>query len=93
MASAMTVRDIDLNKCEDELSTDEVNKIATVLNNSCQFKISAHVLNRSRSAQDITVVYEVTSKESSSNVMVWWVRSTSMSPTVSTGFLLRTIAI
>ena len=45
--------------------------IATVLNNSCQFKIPAHMLNRNRSAQDITVVYDVTSKESFSNVMVW----------------------
>ena len=55
MASTMTVRDIDLNKHADELSTDEVEMIATVLNNSCQFKIPAHMLNRNRSAQDITV--------------------------------------
>ena len=71
MASTMTVRDIDLNKHADELSTDEVEMIATVLNNSCQFKIPAHMLNRNRSAQDITVDYDVTSKESFSNVMVW----------------------
>ena len=45
--------------------------IATVLNNSCQFKIPAQMLNRNRSAQDITVVYDVTSKEPFSNVMVW----------------------
>ena len=45
MASTMTVRDIDLNKRADVLSTDEVDKIATVLNNSCQFKIPAHMLN------------------------------------------------
>ena len=70
MASTMTVRGIDLNRRADELSTDEVNKIATVLNNSCQFKIPVHMLNRNRSAQDITVVYDVTSKESFSNVMV-----------------------
>ena len=67
----MTVRDIDLNKHAEELSTDEVEMIATVLNNSFQFKIPAHMLNRNRSAQDITVVYDVTSKESFSNVMVW----------------------
>ena len=59
----MTVRDIDLNKRADELSTDEVNKIATVLNNSCQFKISTHMLNRNKSARDITVFYDVRSKE------------------------------
>ena len=64
MASTMTVRDIDLNRRADELSTDVVNKIATVLNYSCQFKIPAHTLNRNRSAQDITGVYDVTSKES-----------------------------
>ena len=29
------------------------------------------MLNRNRSAQDITIVYDVTSKESFSNVMVW----------------------
>ena len=45
--------------------------IATVLNNSCQFKIPAHMLNRSRSAQDITVVYEVTDRESFNKVTVW----------------------
>ena len=71
MASTMTVRGIDLNKHADELFTDEVEMTATVLNNSCQFKIPAHMLNRNRSAQDITVVYDVTSKESFSNVMVW----------------------
>ena len=71
MASTMTVRDIELNKHADELFTDEVEMIAIVLNNSCQFKIPAHMLNRNRSAQDITVVCDVTSKESFSNVMVW----------------------
>ena len=35
MASTMTVSDIDLNKYADELFTDEVEMIATVLNNSC----------------------------------------------------------
>ena len=29
------------------------------------------MLNRNRSAQDVTVVYDVTSKESFNNVMVW----------------------
>ena len=38
--------DIDINKHAGELSTDEVNKIETVLNNYCQFKIPAHMLNR-----------------------------------------------
>ena len=64
MASTMTVRDIDLNKHAEELFTDEVEMIETVLNNRCQFKIPAHMLNRNRSAQDITVVFDVTSKES-----------------------------
>ena len=81
----MTVRDIDLNKRAGELSTDEVNKIAAVLKNSCQFKIPAHMLNRNRTSRDITVVYSVTDKESFNNVKVW-VTSTSMSPTVSTSF-------
>ena len=71
MASAMTVGDIDLNRHADELFTDEVEMIATVLNNCCQFQILARMLNRNRSAQDITVVYDVTSKESLSNVMTW----------------------
>ena len=71
MASTMTVRDIDLNKHAEELFTDEVEMIETVLNNSCQFKIPAHMLTRNRSTQDITVVFDVTSKESLSNVMVW----------------------
>ena len=35
-----------------------------MLNNSCQFKIQAHRLNRNRISQDITAVYDVTSKES-----------------------------
>ena len=59
----MTVRDFDLNKLADELFTDEVEMIATVLNNSCQFKIPAHKTE--------SVVYDVTSEESFSNVMVW----------------------
>ena len=46
---------------------DEGNKSGTVLNNSYQFKIPAHMLNRNRSAQDITVVYDVTSKDSFNN--------------------------
>ena len=66
----MTVRDIDLNNRADVLSTDEVDKIATVLN-SCQFKIPAHMPNRNRSARDIIVVYDCMSKGSSSNVMIW----------------------
>ena len=66
--STITVSDADFNKFAGELSTDEVNKIATVLNNSCQFKILAHMLNRNRSAHDITVVYNVTDKESFNNV-------------------------
>ena len=48
----------------------ESNKIAIVLNNSHQFKIPAHMLNRNRSTQDITKVYDVTSKESLNNVKV-----------------------
>ena len=71
MASTMTVRDIDLNKHADELFTDEFDMIATVSNNSCQFHVPANMSNRNRSAQDITEVYDVTSKESLSNVMVW----------------------
>ena len=51
----MTATDIDLDKRAGELSTDEVNKIETVLNNSCQFKILAHMLNRN-SADDIAIV-------------------------------------
>ena len=43
------------------------NKIAIVLNNSCRFKIQAHMLNRNRSSQDITVAFGVTSKESFNN--------------------------
>ena len=42
----------------------KINKVGTMLNNSCQFKIQAHRLNRTRRSQDITVVYDVTSKES-----------------------------
>ena len=71
VASTMTARDIDPNKRADKLSTDEGNKIATVLNNSCQFKMLSHMLNRNRGAQDTTVVYDVTSRELSSNVMDW----------------------
>ena len=71
MASTMTGRDIHLNKHADELFTDEVEMIATVLNKRYQFKIPAHMLNRNRSAPDITVVYDVTSKESSSNAKAW----------------------
>ena len=46
------------------------NKIETVLNNSCQFKIPAHMLNRN-SAHDITMLYDVTDKESFNNVKAW----------------------
>ena len=44
IASTMTVTDI--NKHAGELSTDEVSKIETVLNNSCQLKIPVHMLHR-----------------------------------------------
>ena len=37
---------------------EESNKIAIVLNSSHQLKIPVHILNRSRSSQDITVVLE-----------------------------------
>ena len=37
------------------------------MNNIHQFKIPAHKLNRNRSSQDVTEVYDVTSKESFSN--------------------------
>ena len=40
------------------------NSPPTNMNNSCQFKILAHMLNRNRSAHDITVLYNVTDKES-----------------------------
>ena len=66
----MTALDIDLDKRAGELSTDEVNKIETVSNNSCQFKIPVHMFNRN-SAHDITVVYNVTEKESFDNVKAW----------------------
>ena len=59
-----------------------VNKIETVLNNSFQFKIPAHMRNRNRSAHDITGVYDVTCKESFNNVSVQTVGSTSMFLTV-----------
>ena len=65
-----------------ELFTDEVNKIETVLNNSFQFKIPAHMRNRNRGAHDITGVYDVTCKESFNNVSVQTVGSTSMFLTV-----------
>ena len=67
-----------------------VNKIETVLNNSFQFKIPAHMRNRNRGAHDITGVYDVTCKESFNNVSVQTVGSTSMFLTVSTSFSLRT---
>ena len=67
-SSAPTAR---TSSCAGELSTDEVNKIETVLNNSCQFKIPAHMLNRNRSAHDITVAYNVTDKESFDSVKAW----------------------
>ena len=70
MASTMTVRNIDLNKRADELSTDEVNKNETVLNKSFQFKIPVHMFNRN-SAHDVTVVYDVTDKESFNIVKAW----------------------
>ena len=40
---------------------EESSKIAIVLNNSHQFKIPEHMLNRNRSTQDITEVHDVTS--------------------------------
>ena len=55
-----------------------VNKIETVLNNSFQFKIPAHMRNRNRGAHDITGVYDVTCKESFNNVSVQTVRSTEL---------------
>ena len=42
-----------------------------MLNRSCQFKIPVHMLNRNRSAHDITVVYNVTDKEPFGNVKAW----------------------
>ena len=39
IVSTVTATDIDLDKRAGELSTDDVNKIETVLNNSCHFKI------------------------------------------------------
>ena len=63
-----------------------VNKIETVLNNSFQFKIPAHMHNRNSGAHDITRVYDVTCKESFNNVSVQTVESTSMFLTVSTSF-------
>ena len=66
----MTATDTDLDKRAGELSTDDVNKIETVLNNSCQFKIPAHMLNRN-SAHDIAIVHNVTDKESFNNVKTW----------------------
>ena len=41
-----------------------------MLNNSCQFKIPAHMLNRN-SAHDVTIVYDVTDKESFNHVKAW----------------------
>ena len=46
IVNTMTVSDIDIGKHAGELSTDEVDKIETVLNISYQFKIPAHMLNR-----------------------------------------------
>ena len=65
-----TMTDIDINEHAGELSTDEVNKNETVSNNSCQFKIPAHMLNRN-SAHDVTMVYDVTDKKSFNNVKAW----------------------
>ena len=62
--------DIDINKHAGELSTDEVNKNETVLIDSCQFKIPANMLNRN-SAHDITLVCDVTDKESFNSVKAW----------------------
>ena len=66
----MTATVVDLDKLAGELSTDDVNKIETLLNNSCQFKIPAHMLNRS-GAHDIATVHNVTDKESLNNVKAW----------------------
>ena len=63
---------------------DERQQDCEVLNNSCQFKIQPHMLNRNRSSQDITGAHDVTSKEAFNNESLNWARSTSMSPTVST---------
>ena len=41
-----------------------------MLNSSHQFRIPEHMLNRNRSTQDITEVYDVTSKESLNNVKI-----------------------
>ena len=70
IVSTVTATDIDLDKRAGELSTHDVNKIETVLNNSCHFKIPAHMLNRS-GAHDISIVCNVTDKESFSNVKAW----------------------
>ena len=43
----------DINKQAGELSTDEVNKKETVLKNSCQFKIPAHMLNRNSASEGL----------------------------------------
>ena len=82
----MTVSDIDPNKRAGELPTDEVNKTAIVLNNPLRFKIPMYMINRNRSAYDITTVHDVMDSESFNNVVI----STSMSPTVSTSFSLIT---
>ena len=72
-----------------ELFTDEVNKIETVLNNSFQFKIPAHMRNRNKGAHDITGVYDVTCKESFNNVSVQTMGSTSMFLTVMNKLLAK----
>ena len=43
--------DLDINKHAGELSTNEVNKTGAVLNDSCQFKTTAHMLNRNSTRQ------------------------------------------
>ena len=66
-----TMTDIDISKRAGEPSTDDFNKIETVLNNSCQFKIPAHMLKRNGSTRDITIVYDDTYKKSFNNVKAW----------------------
>ena len=51
--------------------SDEINKIATVSNNPLQFKIPGYVLSRSENAHDVTRAYDVTDKESFTNVKAW----------------------
>ena len=69
-ATVCTTTDIDINKHAGEHSTDDVNKNETVLNNNCQLEIPAHMLSQN-SAYDVTVLYDVTDKESFNNEEAW----------------------